>query len=135
VSEVSLRGTVRYRDRPITHPAGSEKAFFSLAILTALAHYFQTPILIDEVAKNLDSKNLKAFFELVREFKERWSVQYVLSVKETSPRGLVEAYMQSWHSLVHLHKRNTHFCKPRTQKPLREINEEDLGILRTLIYS
>lgn len=82
--EGELKGAVEYKDRPITHPAGSEKAFFSLAILTALAHYFQTPVLIDEVANNLDSKNLRAFFELVREFKERWSVQYVLSVKETN---------------------------------------------------
>lgn len=79
----SLRGAVKYKGKDITHPAGSEKAFFTLAILTALAHYFQTPVLIDEVANNLDSKNLKAFFELIREFKERWSVQYVLSVKET----------------------------------------------------
>jgi hypothetical protein len=79
----TLRGAVKYKERDITHPAGSEKAFFTLAILTVLAHYFQTPVLIDEVANNLDSKNLKAFFELIREFKERWGVQYVLSVKET----------------------------------------------------
>lgn len=84
VSEDTLRGSVKYRDKPITHPAGSEKAFFTLAILTALAHYFQTPVLIDEVANNLDTKNLKAFFDLVREFKTRWNVQYVLSVKETN---------------------------------------------------
>jgi len=84
MSPGELRGTVKYKDREITHPAGSEKAFFSLAILTALAHYFQTPVLIDEVANNLDTRNLKAFFELVREFKERWGVQYVLSVKETN---------------------------------------------------
>jgi len=80
----SLKAVVKYKDKVISHPAGSEKAFYSLAILTALAHYFQTPVLIDEVANNLDSKNLKAFFELVREFKERYSIQYVLSIKQTS---------------------------------------------------
>ncbi len=79
----SLRTVVKYKDKVISHPAGSEKAFYSLAILTALAHYFQTPVLIDEVANNLDSNNLKAFFELVREFKNRYSVQYVLSIKQT----------------------------------------------------
>jgi energy-coupling factor transporter ATP-binding protein EcfA2 len=91
--EGELKAGVKYRDKPITHPAGSEKAFFSLAILTSLAHYFGTPVLIDEVANNLDSKNLKAFFELVKEFKERWNVQYVLSVKETSDFDL-EGWVQ-----------------------------------------
>ncbi len=80
----SLKTVVKYKDKIISHPAGSEKAFYSLAILTALAHYFQTPVLIDEVANNLDSKNLRAFFELVRDFKDRYSVQYVLSIKQTN---------------------------------------------------
>jgi hypothetical protein len=80
----SLKTVVKYKDKTISHPAGSEKAFYSLAILTALAHYFQTPVLIDEVANNLDSKNLRAFFELVRDFKDRYSVQYVLSIKQTN---------------------------------------------------
>ncbi len=80
----SLKTVVKYKDKTISHPAGSEKAFYSLAILTALAHYFQTPVLIDEVANNLDSKNLRAFFELVTEFKDRYSVQYVLSIKQTN---------------------------------------------------
>jgi len=83
VSPKRLKGVLRYRDRVITHPAGSEKALFSLAILTSLAYYFQTPVLIDEVANNLDSENLKAFFELVREFKDKYGVQYVLSMKTT----------------------------------------------------
>ncbi|MFH8132239.1 MAG: hypothetical protein QW321_01380, partial [Candidatus Aenigmatarchaeota archaeon] len=78
-----LKGVVRYKGKLISHPSGSEKAFFSLAILTALAHYFQTPVLIDEVANNLDSKNLKAFFELIKEFKDKYGIQYVLSVKDT----------------------------------------------------
>ena len=81
--EQQLKGVVKYRGKIISHPAGSEKAFFSLAILTAMAYYFQTPVLIDEVANNLDSKNLKAFFELIKEFKDKYAVQYVLSVKET----------------------------------------------------
>ena len=55
----------------------------SLAILTALAQYFRMPILIDEVANNLDSKNLPAFFNLVVEFKSEKQLQYVLSIKET----------------------------------------------------
>lgn len=86
VSEITfqdLKGVVKYKGKTISHPAGSEKAFFSLAILTTLAHFFQIPVLIDEVANNLDSKNLKAFFELVREFKDKYGIQYVLSVKET----------------------------------------------------
>lgn len=41
------------------------------------------PVLIDEVANNVDSKNLKAFFNLVTELKDEISVQYLLSVKET----------------------------------------------------
>lgn len=80
----SLKAVVKYKGKQISHPAGSEKAFYSLAILTALAHYFQVPVLIDEVANNLDSKNLRAFFEMVREFKDRYSVQYVLSIKQTN---------------------------------------------------
>jgi len=86
ISEVKpqqIRGIVKYKGKSISHPAGSEKAFFTLAILTALAHYFQTPVLIDEVANNLDSTNLKSFFELIKEFKDKYAVQYVLSVKET----------------------------------------------------
>ena len=79
-----LKSVVRYKGKTISHPAGSEKSFFSLAILTALAHYFQTPVLIDEVANNLDTKNLKAFFELVSEFKDRYSIQFVLSIKQTN---------------------------------------------------
>jgi hypothetical protein len=79
-----LRSVVKYKGKVISHPAGSEKTFYSLAILTALAHYFQTPLLIDEVANNLDSNNLRAFFELVNEFKDRYSVQYVLSIKQTN---------------------------------------------------
>jgi ABC-type lipoprotein export system ATPase subunit len=78
-----MKAEVTYKDKPITHPAGAEKAFFSLAILTALAHYFKMPVLIDEVANNLDSKNLQAFFNLVTELKDEKSVQYLLSVKET----------------------------------------------------
>ncbi|MEM2612657.1 MAG: hypothetical protein QXO15_00325 [Nitrososphaerota archaeon] len=83
VTPQQLKGVVRYKGKLISHPSGSEKAFFSLAILTALAHYFQTPVLIDEVANNLDSKNLKAFFELIKEFKDKYGIQYVLSVKDT----------------------------------------------------
>jgi recombinational DNA repair ATPase RecF len=83
VKPQQIRGVVKYKGKSISHPAGSEKAFFTLAILTALAHYFQTPVLIDEVANNLDSKNLKSFFELIKEFKDKYAVQYVLSVKET----------------------------------------------------
>jgi HJR/Mrr/RecB family endonuclease len=79
-----LRSVVKYKGKIISHPAGSEKSFFSLAILTALAHYFQTPVLIDEVANNLDTKNLKAFFELADEFKDRYGIQYVLSIKQTN---------------------------------------------------
>ena len=79
-----LKSVVLYKGKAISHPAGSEKSFFSLAILTALAHYFQTPVLIDEVANNLDSRNLKAFFQLANEFKDRYSVQYVLSIKQTN---------------------------------------------------
>jgi recombinational DNA repair ATPase RecF len=86
ISEVKpqqIKGIVKYKGKSISHPAGSEKAFFTLAILTALAHYFQMPVLIDEVANNLDSTNLKSFFELIKEFKDKYAVQYVLSVKET----------------------------------------------------
>jgi ABC-type lipoprotein export system ATPase subunit len=83
ISKGMMKAEVTYKDKPITHPAGAEKAFFSLAILTALAHYFRMPVLIDEVANNLDSKNLQAFFSLVTELKDEKSVQYLLSVKET----------------------------------------------------
>lgn len=83
ISKGAMKAEVTYKDKPITHPAGAEKAFFSLAILTALAYYFKIPVLIDEVANNLDSKNLQAFFNLVTELKDEKSVQYLLSVKET----------------------------------------------------
>jgi len=79
----SLQVKVKYKDKEITHPAGSEKAFFSLAILTALGHYFQMPILIDEVANNLDQKNLPSFFNMVLEQKIRRDIQYLLSIKQT----------------------------------------------------
>ena len=69
VGPEELKSVVLYKGKAISHPAESEKSFFSLAMRTALAHYFQTPILIDEVANNLDSRNLRAFFELVDEFK------------------------------------------------------------------
>ena len=83
MSDKSIQAQVKYKDRTITHPGGAEKAFFSLAILTALGHYFGMPILIDEVANNLDSNNLPAFFNLVVEFISEESLQYVLSIKET----------------------------------------------------
>jgi energy-coupling factor transporter ATP-binding protein EcfA2 len=83
ISKEAMKAEVTYKDKPITHPAGAEKAFFSLAILTALGYYFRMPVLIDEVANNLDSKNLQAFFNLVTELKDERSVQYLLSVKET----------------------------------------------------
>ena len=79
----NIQARVKYKNKRITHPGGAEKAFFSLAILTALAQYFRMPILIDEVANNLDSKNLPAFFNLVVEFKSEKQLQYVLSIKET----------------------------------------------------
>ena len=53
------------------------------AILTALARHFDVPVLMDEVANNLDTDNLEAFFRLAKEFTERYGVQYVLSVKKT----------------------------------------------------
>ena len=83
ISKERMKAEVTYKGKSITHPAGAEKAFFSLAILTALAYYFRMPVLIDEVANNLDSKNLRAFFDLVTELKNEKSVQYLLSVKET----------------------------------------------------
>jgi Mg2+ and Co2+ transporter CorA len=79
----TLMARVTYKGKEITHPAGSEKAFFSLAILTALARYFQMPILIDEVANNLDRRNLEVFFDWARRLQEQMNAQYVLSVKET----------------------------------------------------
>ena len=79
----TLMARVTYKGKEITHPAGSEKVFFSLAILTALARYFQMPILMDEVANNLDWRNLEVFFEWARRLQEQMNVQYVLSVKET----------------------------------------------------
>lgn len=83
MSKESIQAKVKYRGKMITHPGGAEKAFFSLAILTALGHYFRMPILIDEVANNLDTKNLPAFFSLVIEFMREMQLQYVLSIKET----------------------------------------------------
>ena len=83
ITKGTVRAEVTYKDKVITHPAGAEKAFFSLAILTALGHYFRMPILIDEVANNVDSKNLQAFFNLVTEQKDKKALQYLLSVKET----------------------------------------------------
>ena len=83
VSESNLRAQVKYKDRVITHPAGTEKSFFSLAILSALGHYFRMPILMDEVANNLDARNLPAFFNLIVELKSQKQLQYVLSIKET----------------------------------------------------
>lgn len=83
VSTESLQVNVKYKDKEITHPAGSEKAFFSLAILTALGHYFQMPILIDEVANNLDQNNLPSFFHMALEQKSRRAIQYLLSIKQT----------------------------------------------------
>ena len=79
----SVQAQVKYKNKPITHPGGAEKAFFSLAILTALGHYFGMPILIDEVANNLDTRNLPAFFNLVIEHMFKMQLQYVLSIKET----------------------------------------------------
>ena len=79
----NLQVNVKYKDKEVTHPAGSEKAFFSLAILTALGHYFQMPILIDEVANNLDEKNLPLFFSMALEQKSRRGIQYLLSIKRT----------------------------------------------------
>lgn len=83
ISAENIQVNVKYKDKEITHPAGSEKAFFSLAILTALGHYFQMPILIDEVANNLDQNNLPSFFNLVLEQKSRRGIQYLLSIKQT----------------------------------------------------
>jgi hypothetical protein len=83
VSKSSLQAQVKYKNKVITHPAGTEKSFFSLAILSALGHYFRMPILMDEVANNLDMKNLPAFFNLVTELKSEKQLQYVLSIKET----------------------------------------------------
>jgi hypothetical protein len=84
--EISARGlqvNVKYKEKEITHPAGSEKAFFSLAILTALGHFFQMPILIDEVANNLDQNNLPSFFNIALEQKSRRGIQYIFSIKQT----------------------------------------------------
>jgi len=72
-----------YKGREVTHPAGAEKVFYSLAILTALAHCFDVPILMDEVANNLDTDNLEAFFRLIKDFTEKYGVQYILTVKKT----------------------------------------------------
>jgi len=83
ISAENIQVNVKYKDKEITHPAGSEKAFFSLAILTALGHYFQMPILIDEVANNLDQNNLPSFFHVALEQKTRRSIQYLLSIKQT----------------------------------------------------
>lgn len=83
ISAGTIRAQVKYKNKGITHPAGSEKAFFTLAILTALGHYFQMPILIDEVANNLDQRNLPAFFNLALELKSEKGIQYLLSIKET----------------------------------------------------
>jgi len=83
LSDGAMRAEVIYGGRVITHPAGAEKAFFSLAILTALGHYFGMPVLIDEVANNVDSKNLRAFFELAVDLKTEMGVQFLLSVKQT----------------------------------------------------
>jgi hypothetical protein len=83
ISARELQVSVKYKDKEITHPAGSEKAFFSLAILTALGHYFQMPILIDEVANNLDQNNLPSFFNIALEQKSRRDIQYLLSIKQT----------------------------------------------------
>lgn len=82
ISKESVQARVKYKGRGITHPAGAEKAFFSLAILSALGYYFGMPILIDEVANNLDSKNLPAFFNLVIELKSEKQLQYLLSIKK-----------------------------------------------------
>jgi DNA repair exonuclease SbcCD ATPase subunit len=79
----NLQARPQYKGRPITHPAGAEKVFFSLAILTALGHYFDMPIFIDEVANNLDANNLRMFFNLAGELTRETGVQYILSVKET----------------------------------------------------
>ena len=78
-----LRAKVIYKEHEITHPAGAEKVFFSLAILTALAYYFDVPVLMDAVANNLDTENLEAFFRLVKELSKKYNIQYILSVKKT----------------------------------------------------
>jgi DNA repair exonuclease SbcCD ATPase subunit len=106
ISEVKpqqIRSVVKYKGKFISHPAGSEKAFFTLAILTALAHYFQTPVLIDEVANNLDSTNLKSFFELIKEFKDKYAVQYVLSVKETKDFDF-DSWVRDLHDDLEIYK-------------------------------
>ena len=100
VSRGELKSLVKYQGKTITHPAGSEKAFFSLAIVTALAHYFQTPVLIDEVANNVDSENLKAFFYLVNEFKDRYGIQYVLSIKQTKDFDLDGWVKEFWEDVA-----------------------------------
>ena len=72
-----------YKSREITHPCGAERAFFSLATLTALARYFRLPVIIDEAANNLDKNHLRHFISLIREFAASYDVQYILSIKET----------------------------------------------------
>jgi hypothetical protein len=83
ISADGLQVNVKYKDKEITHPAGSEKAFISLAILTALGYFFRMPIIIDEVANNLDQNNLPSFFNIALEEKSRRGVQYLLSIKKT----------------------------------------------------
>ncbi|MCD6230536.1 MAG: hypothetical protein J7J88_01445 [Dehalococcoidia bacterium] len=85
IGEGSLRlSKTTYKDREITHPCGAERSFFSLATLTALATYFQLPVIIDEAANNLDKNHLQHFVSLVKEFAANYDVQYILSVKETA---------------------------------------------------
>jgi hypothetical protein len=74
---------IKYKTKNITHPAGSEKAFFTLAILTSLGENFGMPILIDEAANNLDQHDLPNFFNLAANFKQLRGIQYLLSIKET----------------------------------------------------
>ena len=84
IGEDSLQlSKTTYKGREITHPCGAERSFFSLATLTALARYFQLPVIIDEAANNLDKNHLRHFISLVREFAASYDVQYILSIKET----------------------------------------------------
>ena len=114
LKEDKLKATIKYKGYKITHPAGAEKVFYSLAILSSLAHYFNVPILMDEVANNLDTKNLEAFFRLAKDLSKNLNIQYIFSVKETKDFDLegwvrdlsnnLSIYKLEDKKLQHLHK-------------------------------
>ncbi|PKP59809.1 MAG: hypothetical protein CVT88_04595 [Candidatus Altiarchaeales archaeon HGW-Altiarchaeales-1] len=99
-----LVSKIIYKNKEITHPSGAERSFFSLAALTALAVYFRLPVIIDEAANNLDKDNLQLFIHLVRQFMDKYGVQYIISIKETNDFPLDGGWVDEFKDDLQIYK-------------------------------